>query len=126
VQWSAPNPQAPTDSSIRAQIFVLLTGVGAGQRYSFGVPPGDAVWLMPRADQPALLRDVQEADALSLEISSFDNSLETVWQYAAEIVCQDDVWRAIELVAEALMMGPLDGREVIDLCCSINDSSTTD
>jgi hypothetical protein len=82
VEWSPLNPPTPIDSRIRAQIFVLLTGVGAEQRYSFGVPPGDAVWLMPSADQPDLLRDIEQADALSIDLSSLDNSLEMVWQYA--------------------------------------------
>src|SRR5579864_4134402 len=121
VEWSALNPpQTPIDSRIRAQIFVLLTGVGAEQRYSFGVPPGEVVWLMPRADQPDLLRDIEQADALSIELSSLDNGLEMVWQYAAELVCQDDAWRAIELIAERLMVGLLSGREVVELCCSVS------
>lgn len=121
VEWSTPNPaQTPIDSRIRAQIFVLLTGVGAEQRYSFGVPPGDAVWLMPSADQPDLLRDIEQADALSIELSSLDNSLQMVWQYAAELVCQDDAWRAIELIAKRLMVGVLNGREVLELCCSVS------
>jgi hypothetical protein len=121
VVWSALNPaQTPIDSRIHAQIFLLLTGVGAEQRYSFGVPPGGAVWLMPCADQPDLLRDIEQADALSIELSRLDNSLEVVWQYAAELVCQDDAWRAIELIAARLMMGLLDGREVVELCCSVS------
>jgi hypothetical protein len=120
VEWSPLNPPTPIDSRIRAQIFVLLTGVGAEQRYSFGVPPGDAVWLMPSADQPDLLRDIEQADALSIDLSSLDNSLEMVWQYAAELVCQDDAWCAIELIAERLMVGMLNGREVLELCCSVS------
>jgi hypothetical protein len=60
------------------------------------------------------------ADALSIELSSLDNGLEMVWQYAAELVCQDDAWRAIELIAERLMVGLLNGRDVVELCCSVS------
>jgi hypothetical protein len=43
-----------------------------------------------------------------------------VWQYAAELICQDDAGRAIELIAERLMVGLLNGREVLELCCSVS------
>lgn len=52
------------------------------------VPLGNAVWLMPRADQPVLMHDVEEADAMSVELSDAGGrGLEAVWRYAAEIVC---------------------------------------
>jgi hypothetical protein len=104
---------------ILARILITLMGVGAQQRYSFGVPPGDVVWLMPRTDQPELLRDVEEADAASIELSgTTGGGLEAVWRYAGEIIGDDDVWGAVEAVAEELLDGQLDARQIARLCCS--------
>ena len=107
---------------VLSRIFILLMGVGAQQRYSFGVPPDHVVWLMPRTDQPALMADVEEADSISTELrAGGENSLEIPWQYAAELVCHSDVWRAIELIAEKLLCRPVNAGEVIDICGSVAD-----
>jgi hypothetical protein len=74
---------------------------------------------MPRADQPVLMRDIEEADAVSIELSDASRGgLEAVWRYAAEIICDDDVWQAVELVAEQLLDAQLDQRQIEWLCCS--------
>jgi hypothetical protein len=74
---------------------------------------------MPRADQPVLLRDVEEADAASIELSdTIGGGLEAVWRYAGEIIGDDDVWEAVEAVAEELLHGQLDARQIARLCCS--------
>ena len=116
IAWDKlPRFDSRSDDRILARIMVTLVGVGAQQRYSFGVPPGDAVWLMPRADQPTLMRDIEEVDATSIDLSDL-SGLEGVWCYACEIITQEDVWEAIELVAKELQDGSLDGRQIALLC----------
>jgi hypothetical protein len=106
---------------VLGRILILLMGVGAQQRYSFGVPPEDVVRLMPRTDQPSLMADVEEADSISTELRAGENGLEMTWRYAAELICHSDVWRAVELIAETLLSGPLSAREVTRVCCSVAD-----
>jgi hypothetical protein len=126
ILWSKlRRPAARPDDRILARILITLMGVGAQQRYSFGVPPGDVVWLMPRADQPVLLSDVEEADAASIELSDTSGGLEAVWRYAAEVIGHDDVWEAVELVAEELQDGPLDGRQIARLCRARGENEDT-
>ena len=124
ILWCKLRRPARPDDRILARIIVILMGVGAEQRYSFGVPPGDAVWLMPRADQPALMRDVEEADVMSIGLSAV-SGLEGVWRYAAEIITHEDVWHAIELVAEELQDRSLNGRQIARLCCAGGQSEDT-
>jgi hypothetical protein len=120
VLWGKLSRPAPRpDDRILAGIFITLMGVGAQERYCVGVPPGDVVWLMPCADQPELLRDIEEADRVSVELSdAAGNGLKAVWRYAGETVSDDDVWEAVEAVAEELLDGPLDSRQVSRICCS--------
>ena len=102
-------------------------GVGAQRRYSFGVLPGNVVWLMPRADEPELLRDIEEADAASIELSDTSgDGLEVVWRYAGEIIGDDDVWEAVETVAQELLDGQLDARQIARLCCSAGKAKEQD
>lgn len=111
--WSA----ARSDSEILARILIVLTGVGAQKRYSFGAVPDDSVCLMPRPDDEAGLADIELADALSLYLAAPPGpGLAATWAYAAEPVCQSDVWEAIEAVAEALLVGAIDGGEIMSLC----------
>jgi hypothetical protein len=114
VLWGKLSRPAPRpDDRILAGIFITLMGVGAQERYCVGVPPGDVVWLMPRADEPELLRDVEEADAASVALSgTTDGGLEAVWRYAGEMLGDDDVWKAVEAVAEELLKGQLDVRRL--------------
>lgn len=128
IVWDKLYPTASRpDGRILARIMVMLMGVAARRRYSFGVPPGDAVWLMPRADEPELMGDIEEADAMSLDLSdtSGGQGLEAVWRCAAEIIVHDDVWQAVELVAEELLDRPLDGRQIARLCCSKGEAEDT-
>jgi hypothetical protein len=124
ILWSElRRPAARPDDRILARILITLMGVGAQQRYSFGVPPGDVVWLMPRADQPVLQCDVEEADAASIELSDVGGSgLDAVWRYAGEIIGDDDVWAAVETVAQELLEGQLDARQIARLCCSTGEA----
>lgn len=119
ILWSnLRRPAARPDDRILARILITLMGVGAQQRYAFGLPPDDVVWLMPRADESGL-RDIEEADAASIELSDATGAgLEAVWRYAAEIIGHDDVWQAVEAVAEELLDGQLDARQMARLCCS--------
>jgi hypothetical protein len=120
ILWSKLcHPAARPDDRVLARILITLMGVGAQHRYSFGVPPGDAVWLMPRTDQPELMRDVEDADAASIELTDVDGSgLDAVWRYAGEIIADDDVWEAVETVAQELLGGQLDARQIAGLCTS--------
>jgi hypothetical protein len=124
ILWSKlHHPPSRLDDRILARVFIILMGVGAQQRYSFGVPPGDVVWLMPRADEPELLRDIEEADAASIELSdSSGGGLEAVWRDAGEIIGDDDVWEAVETVAQELLDGQLDARQIARLCCSTGEA----
>jgi hypothetical protein len=120
ILWNKLRPSAALhDDRMLARILITLMGVGAQERYSFGVPPGEALGLMPRADEPELMRDVEEVDAISIELSDASRGrLEAVWLYAAEIICHDDVWEAVETVAQELLGGQLDARQIARLCCS--------
>src|ERR1700688_4834161 len=72
-----------SDVDILTEIFFVLTGVAAQQAYSFGFPPGDSVFLMPRSDDAAGMHDVEVADELSLELAEANCSgLAMVWRYA--------------------------------------------
>ena len=110
------------NADILAEIFFVLTGVAAQQAYSFGFPPGDSIQLMPRPDDPAGMHDVEVADELSLELAEADcPGLAIVWRYAAELVCQSDIWAAIEAVANALSDRSLDHAEVMRLCLTASE-----
>ncbi len=111
-----------SDADILAEIFFVLTGVAAQQAYSFGFPPGDSIQLMPRPDDPAGMHDVEVADELSLELAEADcPGLAIVWRYAAELVCQSDIWAAIEAVANALADRSLNHDDVMSLCLSARE-----
>jgi hypothetical protein len=104
-------------TDILSEIFFVLMGVAAKQAYSFGFPPGDAVLLMPRPDDPLGLDDIELADELSLELAEANCSrLAMVWRYASELVCQPDICEAIEVVAGALFDRNLDHSDVMRLC----------
>ena len=128
VDWNEAHPiGVRSTASLLAEILVILTGVGAQRRYSFGVPPGDAVWLMPRADETIAMQDVEHADAVSTLIANPESSgLEFVWRYAAELVCQPDIWQAIETVAEHLIEEPIEGQEIALLCSAAAASGGDD
>ena len=112
-----------SDSDILSEIFFVLTGGAAQQAYSFGIPPGDSVLLMPRSGDPVGLHDIELADELSLELAEANGpALATVWRYAAELVCQPDVWQAIEAIADALSDRSLDHAGVMSLCLSVRES----
>ena len=124
ILWSElRHPARRPDDRILARILIILMGVGARQRYSFGVPPSDVVLLMPRADEPQLQRDVEQADGASVGLSdAAGDGLAAVWRYAGELVFDDDVWEVIEIAAEELLEGPLDGRQIAYLCRSRGDA----
>ena len=63
------------------------------------------------------MADVELADELSLQLAAPPGpDLEATWAYAAELVCQSDVWEAIEAVADVLLVGAIDGVEIMSLC----------
>jgi hypothetical protein len=109
-----------SDNEILSEIFFVLTGVAAQQAYSFGIPPGGSVQLMPRPDDAVGLDDIELADELSLELVDAKHpGLAMVWRYAAELVCQTDVWQAIEAIAAALDDCCLDHADVMSLCLKL-------
>ena len=104
----------------------MLTGVAAQQAYSFGIPPEGSVQLMPRPDDPVGLRDIELADDLSLELVDAEHpGLAMVWRYASELVCQSDVWQAIEAIAAALDDRCLDHADVVSLCQNVGTCRST-
>ena len=51
VSWrDRQHSSARRDQQTLALMFVTLMGVGAMQRYSFGVPPGNAIYLLPHCE----------------------------------------------------------------------------
>jgi hypothetical protein len=115
-----------SDNEILSEIFFVLTGVAAQQAYGFGFLPGDSVQLMPRPDDPVGLDDIELADELSLELVDAEHpGLAMVWRYAAELVCQTDVWQAIEAVAAALDDYCLDDTDVMSLCLNVGTCRST-
>jgi len=98
-------------------MFVLVMGVGALKRYSFGVPPGHAIWLKPQTEDKVSADDL---DAVAMTSLRFKRpafaAIDIIMNYVSELILQPDIWEAVERVADHLLEGPLGGREVAQLC----------
>jgi len=73
---------------------------------------------MPRPDDAVALADVATADELSTGLAEPAHELlKPVWEYAAQLIGQSDVWEAIGKTAAALLDGPLELSEILSVCC---------
>lgn len=110
-------PCTRSDRWALAQIFILMMGVGAVQRYSFGMPPSDAISLLPHSDDAVSEHDLDHVTSISLRLDQpAFAAIEVIRQYASELIMQADIWDAVEIVANDLLRGPLSGDQVVSRC----------
>jgi hypothetical protein len=97
------------DRETAARIDILLAGIAAFQRYSFGLPPFEsgALLLEPRFDDPIPLDDLAAAEVLARH---FDHraasTLEWRKRRMASLIYKPLFWHRIEQLADALLCGP--------------------
>ena len=101
-----------SDRHILGHIFVLVMGVGAVQRYSFG-----ASLLEPHPQDSMSADDLDQVAETSLRLERTDYAaVEMILRYVSELIMQPDVWGAVERIAHNLLEGPLRGSRVALLC----------
>ena len=108
---------ARRDRQALALMFVTLMGVAAMQRYSFGVPLGNAIYLLPHSEDKISADDLDQVAMVSLRLQEpAFAAMAVIRQYVSELVLQPDIWNAMEMVANRLVAGALTGEHVARLC----------
>lgn len=106
-------------AEIISDIMIGLAGIAARNRYRFG-DPGPNIVVVCRIFDDTDRRDWAEVQGLVRKVDRDGDQdiLFFVWRYALDLIAAPDVRSAVDAVARAVQVSPINAAEVMSQCFS--------